>query len=112
MKDRAANRTNNGRNLISVSLSPTGDEVVRTFTPFRSDSFITVRTAMFNQETEMTALDEEQQPTLLDQDFDSLQKEMNNEDFDRLTNNVRFTQTRTVSNQLFSKARQQVREDI
>lgn len=48
MKNNAKKRfTNNGRNLISVSLSPTGDEVVRTFTPFRSDSFITVRTAMF-----------------------------------------------------------------
>jgi hypothetical protein len=61
LKERAANRTYNGRNLISVSLSPTGDEVVRTFTPFRSDSFITVRTAMFNQETEMAYMDTEEQ---------------------------------------------------
>ena len=49
MKTRATNRQMNGRNLISVSLSPTGDEVCRTFTPFRTDSFITVRTAMFNE---------------------------------------------------------------
>ena len=53
LQQRATNRNQNGRNLISVSLSPTGDEVVRTFTPFRSDSFITVRTAMFNQPTEI-----------------------------------------------------------